>query len=381
MPELIRSDRPAARVMEQREDWHLTEILDHAPGRSDPFAAAVRATRMPMVITDPSLPDNPIVFANEAFQILTGYARQEIIGSNCRFLQGPNTDRTQVERVRAAIDAGTSVDVDLLNYRKDGSTFWNALYLSPVRNDQGDVIYFFASQMDVTERVEAQEIIARQKALIEAEVKRRTADLNAALDAKTVLLHEVDHRVKNNLTMIGSLLRLQARSVSDPVFSERLNSMLERVDALATVHRQLYQSEDLGTFDVGSFSKTLVSEVLGASGRDNIELTVDCEPVVVPASHATPLGLILNELVTNSIKHAYAEGRSGRLSLHAAQVDGHASISLSDDGPGRETSKATSGFGETLVKRLAKQVGAHIEWKELRPGTRVELRFPVRGPS
>ena len=156
--------------MEQKEDWHLTEILDHAPGRADPFAAAVRATRMPMVITDPSLPDNPIVFANEAFQKLTGYARQEIIGLNCRFLQGPATDASQVDRVRKAIAAGDAVDVDLLNYRKDGTTFWNALYLSPVRNDQGAVIYFFASQMDVTERVEAQETIAKQKTMIEEEV-------------------------------------------------------------------------------------------------------------------------------------------------------------------------------------------------------------------
>jgi PAS domain S-box-containing protein len=367
--------------MEQREDWHLTEILDHAPGRSDPFAAAVRATRMPMVITDPSRPDNPIVFANEAFQILTGYNRSEIIGANCRFLQGPDTDRSQVERVRAAIRAGSSVDVDLLNYRKDGSTFWNALYLSPVRNDEGDVIYFFASQMDVTERVEAQASIAKQKALIETEVERRTSDLKAALEAKTVLLHEVDHRVKNNLTMIGSLLRLQARSVSDPVFSGRLNSMLERVDALATVHRQLYQSEDLRAFDVGSFSKTLVSEVLGASGREDIELVTDCEPIVVPASHATPLGLILNELVTNSIKHAYAEGRSGKLLLLAGQVDGIASISLSDDGPGREAHKVSSGFGETLIKRLTKQVGARIEWKDLQPGTRVVLQFETQEPS
>ncbi len=108
--------------MEQREDWHLTEIVDHASGRSDPFAAAVRATRMPMVITNPALPDNPIVFANEAFQSLTGYNREEIIGLNCRFLQGPKTDMRQVSRIRDAIAAGEAIDVDLLNYRKDGTT-------------------------------------------------------------------------------------------------------------------------------------------------------------------------------------------------------------------------------------------------------------------
>ena len=132
--------------LEQRDDWHLTELLGHNDGRSDPFAAAVRATRMPMVITDPNQIDNPIVFANKAFQNLTGYERSEIIGRNCRFLQGPETDRQDVEKIRRATEAGESIDVDLLNYRKDGSTFWNALFVSPVRDDAGNVVFFFASQ-------------------------------------------------------------------------------------------------------------------------------------------------------------------------------------------------------------------------------------------
>jgi PAS domain S-box-containing protein len=363
--------------MEQRENWHLTEILDHAPGRSDPFAAAVRATRMPMVITNPSLPDNPIVFANEAFQILTGYARNEIIGFNCRFLQGPDTDRGQIDLVRQAIETGISIDVDLLNYRKDGTTFWNALYLSPVRNDQGDVIYFFASQMDVTERVEAQATIAKQKAIIEAEVERRTSDLNAALEAKTLLLHEIDHRVKNNLTMIGSLLRLQARSVSDPVFSERLSAMLERVDALATVHRQLYQSDDLRAFDVGRFAETLLADVVGASGRSDIAVASNCASISVPAAHATPLGLILNEVYTNAIKHACAEGRPGKLTVIARKSEKQAQIEISDDGPVHADPPALPGFGKTLMTRLAKQVGAEIAYLDISPGTRVTVTFPI----
>src|SRR4030095_2244873 len=117
--------------------------------------------------------------------------------------------------VRDAIAQGHDIDIDLLNYRKDGSTFWNALYLSPVRDKEGVIRFFFASQMDVSERIEAQQIISDQKQLVEGYVDRRTADLRAALEAKTLLLHEVDHRVKNNLTMIGSLLRLQVRTIDD----------------------------------------------------------------------------------------------------------------------------------------------------------------------
>uniref|UniRef100_UPI0028ABAA5B PAS domain-containing protein n=2 Tax=Brevundimonas TaxID=41275 RepID=UPI0028ABAA5B len=209
--------------MKQQDDWRLTDVVEHEIGRGDPFAAAIRGTRMPMVITDPRRDDNPIVFANKAFQDLTGYERDEIIGQNCRFLQGPDSDRDAVAKIRDALQAGTDIHIDLLNYRKDGSTFWNALFISPVRNAHGDIEYFFASQLDVTERIEAQAYVEKQKALVEREVAARTADLQEALAAKTLLLHEVDHRVKNNLTMIGSLLRLQSRSLSDPALTATLD--------------------------------------------------------------------------------------------------------------------------------------------------------------
>lgn len=363
--------------MEQRDDWHLTGDILHEPGKGDPFAAAVRATRMPMVITDPRQADNPIVFCNEAFQEMTGYTRSEIIGRNCRLLQGPDTDEQSVAKLRHAISAGTDINVDLLNYRKDGSTFWNALYLSPVRNDAGELQFFFASQFNVTERVEAQAETARQKALVEEEVRRRTADLQAALDAKTLLLHEVDHRVKNNLTMIGALIRLQARRIEDPAIGEKLGNMLERVDALATVHRRLYQFDDIQRFDMGALAANLVADVVGASGRDNIELITEIETLLVPSSSAAALGLVLNEIVTNAVKHGFADGRSGTLRLDARSDGEQGEISISDDGPGLVEENIIDGLGRTLIERLSRQVKARAEWSSGTPGTTVTLRFPV----
>ena len=364
--------------MNQRDDWHLTEALDYEHGRADPFAAAVRATRMPMVITDPAQDDNPIVFCNEAFQTLTGYDRAEIIGSNCRFLQGPETDRDSVAKVRAAVEQQTDVAVDLLNYRKDGSTFWNALYLSPVRNDAGEVVFFFASQLDVTDRVQARNMIAEQKLVVEREVEARTADLKAALEAKTLLLHEVDHRVKNNLTMIGSLLRLQARSIADPAITSRLETMLERVDALATVHRRLYQADDITRFDVGAFAENLVSDVLGASGRTDIAIDSRVTQIEVPSSKAAALGLILNEITTNAGKHAFVDGRSGRITVRADLIGDNAVIAISDDGHGLSASQGKpDGMGKTLISRLARQVGADVAWTDAAPGASVSVTFPV----
>ena len=365
--------------MKQRDDWHLTGDIAHESGRGDPFAAAIRATRMPMVITDPRQPDNPIVFVNEAFQELTGYGRDEIIGRNCRFLQGPDTDPSSIDRLRSAIREATSVQVDILNYRKDGSTFWNALYLSPTRGEDGSVQFFFASQLDVTDRIDAQRLIREQKAHVEAEVRKRTLELEEALEAKTLLLHEVDHRVKNNLTMIGSLLRLQSRQIGDPVVSSKLEAMLERVDALATVHRRLYQSDDVTRFDIGAFTSNLVSDVIGASGRTDINLRADVERIDIPSAKAAALGLIINELVTNSVKHAFSKGRGGSLQVSARLVGDKAQISIADDGHGMAAEARTDGLGRTLVKRLARQVRATEVWEDAGPGTRVIITFPVGG--
>lgn len=362
--------------MKQRDDWHLTDALDYEQGRGDPFAAAVRATRMPMVITDPGQQDNPIVFCNVAFQELTGYDRTEIIGKNCRFLQGPETDVASVARVRAAIENGHDIDVDLLNYRKDGSTFWNALYLSPVRDDKGEIRFFFASQLDVTERVEAQQIISQQKVLVEREVERRTADLLNALEAKTILLHEVDHRVKNNLTMIGSLLRLQARTIDDPAIVAKLDSMLERVDALAIVHRQLYQSEDIAAFDIGGFAESLARDIIGSSGRTDIRLVLDISALMVESAHASALGLILNEIIINAIKHGFAGGRPGSLTLFTGEENGQGTIRICDDGPGMPVVRRTRSIGAALITRLARQVSADVKWHDNAPGTCVSITFP-----
>lgn len=365
--------------MKQRDDWHLTDALQYEQGRADPFAAAVRATRMPMVITNPSLPDNPIVFCNEAFQALSGYGLSEIVGRNCRFLQGPETDPAVVKRIRDAVARGDDIAVDLLNYRKDGSTFWNALYLSPVRDGAGVIRFFFASQLDVTERVDAQATIAEQKLAVQREIAQRTSDLRAALEEKTLLLHEVDHRVKNNLTMIGSLLRLQARSIADPAITAKLETMLERVDALATVHRRLYQSDDITRFDAGAFTETLVSDVIGASGRGNIDIDAIVERVDIPSNNAAAIGLILNEIVTNAVKHAFAEGRPGRLIVRAGVNDGTAKIEIADDGPGIVAGAEPDGLGHTLIQRLSRQIDATVVWSDDHPGTRVTLSFATDG--
>lgn len=136
---------------------------------------------MPMLITDPHLPDNPIVFANDAFLKLTGYAREETLGRNCRFLQGPATNSDAVDRIRIAIAEKQPIEIELLNYRKDGSTFWNRVLISPVF-DGDNLTYFFASQFDVTPERERMARLSADRDELEDEIQRRVLDLAASED-------------------------------------------------------------------------------------------------------------------------------------------------------------------------------------------------------
>ena len=165
-----------ARLLSAGLGWNAEHIRSEIAGTdtgTDPFFAAVRATRMPMVVSDPRERDNPIVFANDAFCRLTGYARGEILGRNCRFLQGPGTDPATIARIRAAIDVPEPIEIDIRNHRKDGSTFWNRLLMAPVRDVNGDLTYFFASQLDVSLERERLTDLESHNAALMAEVAGR----------------------------------------------------------------------------------------------------------------------------------------------------------------------------------------------------------------
>jgi PAS domain S-box-containing protein len=162
----------AVPAVTQPETIRVNAEIAH-PSGTDPFAAAVRATRMPMVISDPRQPDNPIVFANDSFCRLSGYAREEILGRNCRFLQGESTDPAAVARIRAAVMSEQAIEIDIRNYRKNGTTFWNRLLMAPVHDSAGRLAYFFASQVDVTLELDRLEGLETHNAALLAELSDR----------------------------------------------------------------------------------------------------------------------------------------------------------------------------------------------------------------
>jgi two-component sensor histidine kinase len=216
--------------------------------------------------------------------------------------------------------------------------------------------------------------------------------LRAALTEQQLLVDEIDHRVKNNLQMVTSLIVMQRRSSGNPVIREALTSMLARVEALGLMQRRLYQSGDLARFDLTEFCRELANELHAAASRPELQLQLDLDSVTVPAELAPPLALIANEIVTNALKHAFAAGRAGTLAISLHQEAGWLRLTVADDGVGIDAAHATdadvsnidgesASFGRLLVESLGKQLRASVEWSHAAPGTRVQLSMPVANTS
>lgn len=338
---------------------------------SDPFAAAVRDSRLAMVVTDATAADQPIVFVNGAFTELTGYSPEEVVGRNCRFMQGPETDPADIAHMRDVVAEERAELVDILNYRRDGTAFWNGIYLSPVRDAQGRTTLFFATQIDVTGRKQAEAALRHAHDGLEAAVRARTADLEAALAQKTALLHEVDHRVKNNLQLIVSLIMLQIRRTPEAPAKAALKSMLGRVSAVSTVHRRLFQNADVERFEVAAFLRDLVEDRFGLLPEDEA-LSLDTDAMTLPNSKAAPLALIVGEL----LNHALDPDEGEPLLKLSAHPDGRQFCIAVEGDAARGDGDA---FGREIVELLARQIQGRAGFEERNGRRMAYLLLPLDG--
>ncbi len=377
-------DHAAATEMAAADESSMT----HAPAPPDialapgTFALAFDASPTPMLVTDARRPDRPIVWINDAFLGLTGYERHELIGRNCRMLQGPDTDGAEVGRMRAAIEAAVPYAGEILNYRKDGTPFWNGMTINPVRDREGRLIYFFAAQADMTDKRRLETAMRGTNDELERQVGARTADLESALAQKTALLHEVDHRVKNNLQVISSLMLLKARRTPDGEARDALQGMADRIGALSTAHRMLYASDDVSHFDLADFMSDFLSDVNAALDRERTRVEASVEPVAVSAAMAAPLALMIHELTSNAVRHAFPEERTGLVTVTARREADTLRMTVADDGVGMAASEPNpAGFGRNLVEMLVRQLRGRIDWSDGPPGTRVEISVPLPDPA
>lgn len=214
------------------------------------------------------------------------------------------------------------------------------------------------------------------------ELKRSEERLRASLADKEVLLKEVYHRVKNNLQIISALLRMQARRVKDTAALEALENSISRVMAMSMVHEKLYQAQNLVSIDFLSFAQSLVSFLnqLTIGSRADVVVELHGEPLSLSIDQAIPLGLVLNELVTNSLKYAFPEGRTGRVRIDVAtEGPSTARVLVADDGVGLAAGvdvENSAGLGFRIVHMLVEQLQGVLEIKN-DPGLHVVVRVPL----
>jgi two-component sensor histidine kinase len=198
------------------------------------------------------------------------------------------------------------------------------------------------------------------------------------------LLRELQHRVKNNLQSITSLLNMQLRRADNPEVRHHLEVILSRVETLRMVHTQLYLADYTGRLDLSGYlrelSTNLVRFLASQPGSIELDLRLDQE-VMVSADVAVPLGLLVNEFLANSLEHAFPQGRGTITVCLDAVVAGHARLMLADDGVGMSEQRSEQpararGFGLTLIQMLAQQIDGQFRWDRTK-GTRATLIFPV----
>ncbi len=218
--------------------------------------------------------------------------------------------------------------------------------------------------LDITERKQAEEKV--QKSLIE----------------KELLLKEIHHRVKNNLQVISSLLSLQSKSISNREAQEALEASQARVQSMAFIHEKLYQSPDLASVDFEDYLKSLTSNIYHsyAGDRDGITLRVDAKDVSIDISRAMTCGLIINEIISNSLKYAFPNGRKGEIRIEIrTQKDDTYTMSIGDNGIGLPTGldiNTSTSLGLRLVKMFVRQLKADLAvYRE--GGTEFQITFGV----
>lgn len=229
---------------------------------------------------------------------------------------------------------------------------------------------------------------ATQKVGLIRELREEHARLARSLAEKEVLLKELHHRVKNNLQVIVSLLRMQANASAVDTVTAVLRESQHRVEAIAMIHDQLYQSADLRQVQLAQQANLLMANLFNAFGADPArisgQVTVcprsDGAPIVLGVDRAIPVGLILNELISNSLKHAFPNGRSGHIQIHAHSDDGRVNLAVIDDGVGVPEDLATrksKSLGLQIIEILVRQFGGSWELRR-QDGTVFRLSFPER---
>ncbi|HVP96778.1 PAS domain S-box protein [Methanoregula sp.] len=328
-----------------------------------------------ILISDPK---GIVVDVNDALLETFNYTREEILKINCSALYAHPEEREKI--VESLLHKGVIRDDEVIYKHNDGSTFPGILNSSRVL--RGEKTLFQSTIIDITDRKLMEEEIRSLNRALEQRVVQRTNELRASLEEKEILLREIHHRVKNNLQVIISIIRLQKHQIIDPGTLAVLLDSESRVRSMALVHEKLYRSQDLAHIDIGDYLRTLTQYLFTTYSINQKQVTfhVEITNLELDINRAIPVGLILNELISNSLKHAFPQGREGRIMITGKQEgEGEIVLSIRDDGTGMPAGfdwRHSPSLGMHLVMTLTEQVQGTIDMADSEKGVHFIIRIP-----
>jgi PAS domain S-box-containing protein len=322
-------------------------------------AALFSSSNVAMVLTNPRLEDNPIVYVNHAFERLTGYNSGVAIGRNCRFLQGKGTSRSDVAQIREAIENKQEISIVLTNERANGEEFRNALLISPITAEGSDeVTYFVGLQSEVSAK-----------------------DQGQRLEDFEDLVAEIQHRVKNHLSMILGLIRMKSRKMDG---DNTLDDLSRRIESLQLLYEEMSAASantNENKIQLGSYLGRVANAIAHLDGRPGVRMNVHVEPLIVETETAVRIGLVISEVLTNAMQHAFTEQNSGLVELRVTRTDdGGMRAIVSDDGIGLPEGKSwpnSDGMGGRIVEGLCDGLGATLNVARGAVGTIITLDVPT----
>jgi PAS domain S-box-containing protein len=306
--------------------------------------------------------DFTVLRVNETLSTLCGVSKDEAVGKKCyEVFPGPVCHTPKCPMVRI-LEGDERVETDLEKVRKDGKKIPCIVTAQPFRGPSGDLIGIVEDFKDITERKEAE------------------GQVRTSLREKDILLQEIHHRVKNNLQIISSLLKLQAGYIQDKSYADMFEESQNRIRSMAFVHERLYQGKDITSVASDEYIKDVVNALFRSYGvnPERITLKVDIGDVVLGISSAVPCGLIINELVSNALKFAFPQDRKGEIQvgLHPTDKD-EILLTVSDNGVGMPEDldhEDAKSLGLKLVKILTDQIGGRLQINR-NEGTKFQIKF------
>lgn len=247
------------------------------------------------------------------------------------------------------IDPERLIIIEVEYYHKNGSTLWMENTVKPLHDITGALTGVYGLSRDITER------------------RRAEATLKAALEEKSALLRELQHRVKNSLTMIASLVNLETERADDPAVQHVLGDLRGRINTLSNLYSMIFSGGDTREIRLDRYLQEIARSLMDAYARElnRIELRLSMDEITIDAKKASSFGLILNELVTNALKYAFPVGRPGAIEVCLAHNQEGTELEVRDTGPGLPAGfdlEKTRGLGLVLVRMLAKQLGGEVKY-------------------